>query len=58
MVEKMEEDIRLHDIAHLWEHYNKFMKYKEYAAGFSYIYMNFVCTNLIKSMYTQYGLSG
>lgn len=53
MVEKMEEDIRLHDIAHLWEHYNKFMKYKEYGAGFSYIYMNFVCTNLIKSMYTQ-----
>lgn len=53
MVEKMEEDIRLHDIAHLWEHYDKFMKYKEYGAGFSYIYMNFVCTNLIKSMYMQ-----
>ena len=53
MVEKMEEDIRLHDIAHLWEHYDKFMKYKEYGVGFSYIYMNFVCTNLIKSMYMQ-----
>lgn len=53
MVEKMEEDIRLHDIAHLWEHYDKFIKYKEYGAGFSYIYMNFVCTNLIKSIYTQ-----
>ena len=53
MVEKMEEDIKLHDIAHLWEHYDKFMKYKEYGVGFSYIYMNFVCTNLIKSMYMQ-----
>ncbi|MBU5482283.1 response regulator transcription factor [Blautia sp. MSJ-19] len=53
MIEKMEEDIRLHDITHLWEHFRRFVECKEQGARFSYIYMNFACTNLVKNMYAD-----
>lgn len=39
MLEKMEEDVQLRDITHLWEHFHKFAEQKEHGAGFSYIFM-------------------
>lgn len=51
MLEKMEEDVQLRDITHLWEHFHKFAEQKEHGARFSYIFMKFACSNLVKIMY-------
>ncbi len=53
MLHKMEEDVQLHDINHLWEHFRKFEEEKERGAKFSYIFMKFACSNVVKLMYEE-----
>lgn len=53
MLQKMREDIQLHDINHLWEHYHKFAEQKELNARSSYIFVKFSCANLVGDMYKE-----
>lgn len=51
LFDKMEEDIRLRDIAHLWEHFRKFREQGQSVGQFSHIYVKFSCSNIIKELY-------
>lgn len=51
LLEMMEEDIRLRDITHLWEHFRKLRDLKQSVGQFSHIYMKFSCSNIIKDLY-------
>lgn len=51
LLEKMEEDIRLRDITHLWEHFRKFTEHRQNVGQFSHIYVKFSCSNIIKELY-------
>lgn len=53
LFERMEEDIRLKDITHLWEHFRTLLEVQQHAAGFSHIYMKFSCSNIIKTLYRE-----
>lgn len=51
LLDKMEEDIRLRDITHLWEHFRKFAGHWENVGQLSHIYVKFSCSNIIKELY-------
>ncbi len=51
LLEMMEEDIRLRDITHLWEHFHKFREQRQNVGQFSHIYVKFSCSNIIKNLY-------
>lgn len=51
LLEKLEEDIRLKDITHLWEHFRKFSEHRNDVGQFSHTYVKFSCSNLIKDLY-------
>lgn len=53
LFERMEEDIRLKDITHLWEHFYKFSELRQRAAGFSHIFVKFSCFNVIRALYRE-----
>lgn len=51
LMEKMEEDIHLRDITHLWEHFRKLKEHRQSVGQFSHIYVKFSCSNIIKELY-------
>lgn len=51
LFDKMQEDIRLRDITHLWEHFRKFEEHRQNVGQFSHIYVKFACSNLINELY-------
>lgn len=57
LLEKMEEDIRLQDISHLWEHFRKFAAQGKAVGQISHIYIKFSCFGIIKELYKSMHLS-
>lgn len=53
LFEWMEEDIRLRDIKHLWEHFQKLSQLWQSVGSFSHIYVKFSCSNVIKALYRE-----
>ena len=51
LLEKMEEDIRLRDITHLWEHFRMFSQQKHSGGQISHIFIRFSCSNIVKELY-------
>lgn len=51
LFEKMQEDIHLRDITHLWEHFRKFEEHRQNVGQFSHIYVKFSCSNIINELY-------
>ena len=41
LLEKMENDVRLRDLTHLWEHFRKFAAQKQQGGKFSHIFVKF-----------------
>lgn len=57
ILERMEEDIRLRDISHLWEHFKKFSAQSKSSGQISHIYIKFACFSIIKELYKSTELS-
>lgn len=57
LLEKMEEDIRLQDISHLWEHFRKFEVQGKNVGQISHIYIKFSCFGIIKELFKGMQLS-
>ena len=57
LLEKMENDVRLRDLTHLWEHFRKFAAQKQQGGKFSHIFMKFSCSNIVKEMYKDMNFS-
>lgn len=57
LLEKMENDVRLRDLTHLWEHFRKFAGQKQQGGKFSHIFVKFSCSNIVKEMYKDMNFS-
>ncbi len=57
LLEKMENDVRLRDLTHLWEHFRKFAAQKQQGGKFSHIFVKFSCSNIVKEMYKDMNFS-